>query len=226
MKLIFWLKSKRKAILWFFISGIFWVYFERIWTWIVNAIVSFALVVSDKFSESYYGRLAENATSEGVPISLIAILAVTTLGYIAIVDNRNTMEREIVIARKKEIVEIKKALETLPALTKEDQEAKLKRLEHSIGELTERKRLNFKFLLPVAYSASILMVIQTISDGVTSIAKKQNDVFRNDLIKIDPYVAEIEIKKLRSEWASMKRKSDFDRIHDKVNTFKKKFNID
>lgn len=69
-------------------------------------------------------------------------------------------------------------------------------------------------LLTYFYMGFFITAPMTISNG-----------FKNDIIKITPYVEEYDIKKLQSDWVCMRSKADYDKIYEVINGVKKEHNL-
>lgn len=212
--------------------GIFLFYIQTPLKLAGDSFIKFLTFTSNNYSEFYYqsvGLNDPNALSNTSNFILIIILfillvAVNMYSYMT----KKNLDKKV----KKTIQSIKTLKEELQS-NKSDKKVNAK---DTLQEITETETtLNkidenlskLKNLLIGAYiSSSFVIVILFYNYAVNTSVSSDNLKFRNDLIKITPYVTDNEIKTIQAKWTLMKNKSDFDNITDIISQLKNKHKIE
>jgi len=92
-----------------------------------------------------------------------------------------------------------------------------------IGENVSKLK---NYLIVLYISSSFLILILFYHYALNTSVSSDNLKFRNDLIKITPYVSDIKINTLHAKWTLMKNKSDYDNINDEIRQLKIKHKIE
>ena len=90
-------------------------------------------------------------------------------------------------------------------------------IDISIPDLIKQGKKVGKSAILMVIMIAFMYVILTFFVGTPMALSNQ---FEQDIIKIAPYVEETEIKQLKSDWACMRSKADYEDIYEKINAVK------
>ncbi|MFV8441298.1 hypothetical protein [Flavobacterium sp. LB2P44] len=223
-------------------TSVFIFYIQPILEYLGVFFIKVCVQASDKYSKSYYSAIAQNDTATFsefnglILIYIFTIICITFIYYFIITkDDLRSKADEIlrtIIVQKEELEAIENkdtdrkeySIEELFA-KKESQLIDLTKIEQRALKLKERLYKGDNYIIFTTILTITLALIIYTSYAKTVSVSKQNLVFKNDLIKISPFVQDSTIKILQSDWARIKNVNDLERIKVKVDSIKQKNNI-
>lgn len=184
--------------------------------------------MSDKFSQMFYSGIAENNTnsfSENNHFIIIYIISIAAIVFIFHLHEKKKELKNKIKTLIEDIENRKKEINGTEPKTKEQIMHEIAEVEARSNFLKEKihKRDN-KIVLITILSAFVIILLFT--NYATSFAISQTNLkFKNDLIKIAPYIEENKIKLLQSNWARIKNRSDYEKIITEISIIKNKNGI-
>jgi len=95
-------------------------------------------------------------------------------------------------------------------------------LEADIISMKERVEKRDTNLMTIYILAVFLVVLLFSNYAMTKAVVNENINFRNELIKLEPYASDFEVKMLKANWVEMKTKADYNSTIEKLKTLQKR----
>lgn len=224
------ISKHKKEIVISLLTGIFLFYVQPILSYVGDALINGVLLISDTFSDMYYKAVAKNdpnAYGEWTNFLQIYFLAFLLFYFVQSIkdkksDNKRKIEsnlRKVGLYREK----FNRASETKTQEEKEKEELvkEMDVLEADINAMKERVEKRDTNLI-IGYILVVFLVALLFSNyAMTKSVVSENINFRNELIKLEPYADDFELKKLKAKWVDMNNKADYNSVIEKLKTFQK-----
>lgn len=226
------LKKHKKEIIISLLTGIFLFYVQPVLNFLGDLFVRTFILISDKFSNDYYTSIAKNDPNTFADWSnflLIIIISIILFYSISYIGSRKKELKKNIERTLKDIARTKNRLakkETEEEKSKEEILKELESLEDNSKQIHESLLKRDNKLLSLYILSFFLMVLLFTNYAITKSVTSANVEFRNDVIKIAPYINENEIKILEAKWTSMKNSIDYDLIKKNIQDLKNKNKIE
>jgi len=229
--MIDFIKKHKKEILISLVTGIIIFYFQPLLTYLGDTIIGWVLTISKTFSNGYYKSVAENDPNLfSDDVNLLQIYCMIYLGLYWIGSLQTKRER---FKRKIEnmlssINNLKERLNNIDSKesfkSKDDLSKGLNASEARVLGLRESFEKG-KRAVTIAYVGVIVIFLLLAAKYTMAVSVSGlNLKFRNETMKVAPFVDDIEIKKLQSRWVQMESKDDYEGIIKDLTNLRKKGN--
>lgn len=220
MNIFKFFKKHRVTIIITFVTGLILIYIKPLLDFLGGKLISFLLLISDKYNEFYYTLIAKNDPYLIVSDTNYMIIFVAFSVYVGIfiylLDQRKGLKKDA----SENLVKIKNIKKRITDNNVEQdndlgEESILSELD-KIEVIAEDNVRYFEKPNRVVLTARIVIVLvgillfskfafyQSISD--------KNVEFRNRTRIILPYIGQEKINRLNSKWAQMKNSEDYEKI--------------
>jgi len=226
------IRKHKKEILISLLTGIFLFYVQPILSYFGDVLINGVLLISDTFSVMYYKAVAKNdpnAYGEWTNFLQIYFLAFLMLYFVqSIRDKKRDYKRKIEsnlrrVGLNREKLKRASETRTQEEIEKEKEELtkEMDVLEADIIALKDRvEKRDTKLMMGYILSAFVVVLLFS-NYAMTKSVINENTNFRNELIKLEPFANETELKILRADWVEMKSKTDYNRVIEKLNSLQK-----
>lgn len=225
----------KKEIIISLITGIFIFYIQPLLEYLGTRFVWSFLFISEKFSNSYYQAISNNdlnAFSEWNSFLLNYLFSILSVIFVLyIINNRKKLQADI----NKTISSIIETKQQIEKIDSDETDNKTQTIEEILLSVTnlEAKAIFLKEKITKKDNNVIIISITTVffiillfsNYAINTSISKQNLIFRNDLIKIEPYIDNSIITKFKSDWARIENSKDFDIVKAKIDFLKKTYKI-
>ena len=224
-------KRYKKEIVISLLTGIFLFYIQPILNFLGDNFVRFFIFVSDKFSNNYYTSVANDDSNTFADSTNFLFVFLIGVGLFYLIFENVKMKAELKIKVEKVLKTISETKNKLQRVSKEEKskEEILKDLETLEESATNIKGSLFrkdKLLISSYILGFFALILLFTSYAFTKSVYNEDLNFRNNIIKIAPFVNDGEIKQIKANWASMKKKSDYEVIITRIKELKKTNKID
>ncbi len=221
----------KKEIIISLITGVFLFYIQPALSFFGDLFISSIVSVSDSFSNAYYQAIAINDESQFASwttyLLTLAIVFALFMFSTRLRDNRRKLEGDIehwlhTLTQYRE--RLNKPIEEYVIeeqnIKKEDILKDIDDLELKIGASKDKMNLGNKRLLTLYIMVFFMALLLFSNYAFYKAVTKENNTFRNEMIKLAPSVDEIEILKLKASWASMRNKQDYEVVNETIEQLK------
>jgi hypothetical protein len=235
------LEHKKEIIISLGTSAVFF-YIQPILEYLGNLFLKTCILASDKFSKSYYSSIAQNDTTAFSELNNLILLYILLIIFSSFIFYLTIAKKKLrrnagnllqsIIDKKETIQGIGEKVNTEKNFTTEELISEKIRLLKDLAKLevnaSQLKDSSFKrdnniiFFTITAITFAILLFTNFFK---TVAVTQQNLIFKNDIIKISPFVQDSTLKILKSEWVRSENVNDFNKIKGKVRTIKENLNI-
>jgi hypothetical protein len=225
------IKHKREILI-SLVTGLAVVYIIPLINAVGEFLVQLFLSISDKFSDYYYTKVSLNYENEFSEANNMFLIFLFVLAIFSI----NMKTRNIMLKSRRSINKlagkVKQAREEREeknnlTLSKEELERKKEDLLNKMVENEDRILALQNETLKKDYFFSFVLIVNALififffsNFIVKKSVSNENLIFKNDIIKIKPYIIDTITLHLESDWASIQNKEDFDVVKAKVDSIK------
>jgi hypothetical protein len=213
------IKKHKKEIIISLITGIFLFYVQPALNFLGDLFIKTYIVLSDTFSNDYYSSIAKNDPNTFADFSnflLIIILSIILLYSIFYVDGKKRELKKRIERTLDDIVRAKKSVSD-PAKNEEEKSREkfleeIEALETNATQIRDNLFRRDNKLLSLYIMSFFFMALLFTNYAMKKSIFNANLEFRNEIIKIKPFISDEQLKTIEAKWVSMKNKTDNDQI--------------
>jgi predicted PurR-regulated permease PerM len=207
-------------------------YIQPLLAYLGSKFIDKCILVSDTFSNYYYKSVALNAPNAFSALSyLLLVLFYSICISVTIIylrEERNDLKKKIK-RNLKDIASLKaqiKPTETVEEISEEARLIELDKIEAEENEILESVSKKGISLVTMYILSGFVVLFLFYTFAIKLVVSSENVVFRNDLVKIAPYITDNEIKTIQAKWTMMKNKADYEDVTFIVSEIKKNNKIE